>query len=104
MSGRVPAGTERDLGRIVNAVRELFAGRCNAFGTVTLTASAASTAVTAPNIADGSPIFLEATTAHAAAERGNGTIYVSAVSAGTFTITHANNAQTDRTFFWRIGG
>jgi hypothetical protein len=37
-------------------------------------------------------------TANAAAEVGAGTIYISAVSHRSFTITHANNAQTDRTF------
>jgi hypothetical protein len=37
-------------------------------------------------------------TAHAAAELAAGGCYVSAVGSGSFTLTHANNAQTDRTF------
>lgn len=106
MSGRMPSGTERDVGRIVQAVRELFAGRGNAFGTFTLETSATTTTVAAPNCAAGSPIFLSPQTAHAAAEIGNGTIYVapSDVSAGQFVVTHASNSQADRTFSYRIGG
>jgi hypothetical protein len=43
-------------------------------------------------------------TANAAAEVGNGTIYVSAVTNGSFTLTHANNSQVDRTFRYAISG
>ena len=39
-------------------------------------------------------------TAHAAAEFAAGGCYVSAVGKQTFTVTHANNAQADRTFFY----
>lgn len=54
----------------------------------------ADTRVTATTI----PTF-EPKTANAAAETGGGTMYVSTQTAGTsFTITHANSAQTDRTF------
>jgi hypothetical protein len=42
--------------------------------------------------------LLSPLTVHAAAELGNGTIYVSAVANGAFTLTHANNVQADRTF------
>lgn len=104
MAGNVPHAGETDLSRIVQAIRELFAGRSNAVGTVTLTAGAASTSVSAINCGASSRVFLMPTTAHASAEFGNGTIYVSAVAAGQFTLTHANNAQADRTFFWVVLG
>jgi hypothetical protein len=84
--------------RIVNAIRQLAAGRSNAAGSVTLAAGAASTLVAAPNCAAASQVFLFPRTAHAAAELAGGTCYVSAVANGSFTVTHANNAQTDRTF------
>jgi hypothetical protein len=84
--------------RIVNAIRQLMAGRSNAAGTVTLAANAASTVVTAVNCAAASQVFLFPKTAHAAAELAAGTCYVSAVANGSFTVTHANNTQTDRTF------
>jgi hypothetical protein len=41
-------------------------------------------------------ILLSPTTANAAAALA--TTYVSAVTQGSFTLTHANNAQTDKTF------
>lgn len=98
MSGNVPSLYEKDPFRLSQAINELYQGRSNAIGTVTLTASAATTVVAAENCGDESVVFLSPTTANAAAEIGNGTIYVSAVGNGTFTLTHASNAQTDRTF------
>lgn len=100
MTAQVVSTSEKDLARFAVSIQGLAAGRSNATGTVTLTASAASTAVTAPNCGTGSVPILVPTTANASAETGNGTIYVSAVANGSFTITHANNAQTDRTFLW----
>ena len=88
--------------RIVHAVRDLFMGRSNAAGTFTLTPSAASTTVAAQNCGSASQIGLTPKTANAAAEVGNGTIYHSASAAGSFTVTHANNAQADRTFSYKI--
>ena len=104
MSGNVPVPSERDPYRIVRAIRELFEGRSNAVGTCTLAASAASTTVTAQNCGSGSKVFFMPTTAHAAAELAAGAMYVSAVGNGSFTITHANNAQSDRTFYFAALG
>jgi len=41
---------------------------------------------------------------NAATEVGNGTIRVSTVANGSFTVTHANNAQTDRMFLYAALG
>jgi hypothetical protein len=100
MAGNVPSINETSLPRLVQSIRDLFAGRSNAVGTVTLTAGAASTVVTALNVGKDSRIFLTPKTANASAEFGAGSIYVGTVGAGTFTITHANNANADKTFFW----
>lgn len=99
MSGFVLAPGETNVARLVAAIRQLIAGRSNASGRVTLAANVATTTVQAPNCAAGSEILLFARTANAAAEWKNGTIYVLAadVSNKSFKITHANNAQTDRT-------
>ena len=43
-------------------------------------------------------------TANASAEQGNGTIFISARANGSFTITHANNSQTDRQYGYIIIG
>lgn len=91
--------TPRDLYSIGNGIMQ---GRLNDKGTVTLTASAATTVVSDRRVGPNSVITFMPTTANAAAEIGNGTMYVSARSDGTFTVTHANNAQTDRTFGYRV--
>jgi hypothetical protein len=96
MAGNVPSLSERDPFRFAQAINELFQGRSNAVGSCTLTASATSTTVTAENCGDQSKVFLEPETANAAAARA--TTYVSSVRNGSFVLTHANNAQTDRRF------
>ena len=98
MTALVLARDEKDPRRINTAINELAKGRSNAVGTVTLLPNAASTTVTAKNCGAGSVVLLSALTAHAAAELGNGTVYVSAVANGAFTLAHASNAQNDRTF------
>ena len=92
------------LRKIAEAVNALRDGKHAASGTVTLTANAATTTLTDSRISPFSRIFFEPTTANGAAEKGNGTMYVSAKGDGTATITHANNAQTDRTFDYCISG
>lgn len=96
MSGNVPSLREADPFRLSQAINELFQGRSNAVGTCTLTAAATSTVVAAENCGDESQVFLTPRTANAAAAIA--TTYVSSVGNGTFTLTHANNAQVDRTF------
>jgi hypothetical protein len=100
----LPGTTETDLKKIVLAVQQLGAGRSNAVGTVTLTTSAATTVVSDNNCAAGSVPILVPTTANAAAEIGNGTMYISAVANKSFTITHANSATTGRTFLYALHG
>lgn len=100
MTAQVLALDEKDLKRINSAINQLAQGRSNAVGTVTLTVSAATTVTTATNCGSGSVVVLSPKTANAATELGNGTAYISTVANGSFTITHANNAQADRTFGW----
>ena len=99
-----PGGTQlRDM---VHAINQLIRGRGNNVDSVTLTANDTTTTVT-PDVRimnSAAKILLTPTTANAAAEQGNGTMYVSEVTRTTFTITHANNAQADRTFQYAIIG
>ena len=106
MTAYVPGITETDLKKIILSLQQLAAGRSNAVGTVTLTASAATTTVTDENCAAGSVILPMPTTANASAELGNGTWIVpeATILNGSFVITHANNAQADRTFRYAIIG
>ncbi len=102
----LPHITEADLKKIVLSIQQLGAGRSNAVGTVTLTANAATTTVINLNCAEASAILLMPTTANASAEIGAGTIYIATATVlnGSFVITHANNAQTDRIFRYAIHG
>lgn len=87
---------EKDVFRIVQAIRQLIQGRSDATLRVTLTPSATTTVVTAINCSKDSEVFLSPKTANAAVAVA--TTYVSSVGQGTFTLTHANSAQVDRTF------
>jgi hypothetical protein len=104
MTAYVPGITETDLKKIVLAIQQLAAGRSNAVGSVTLATNAATTLVTDKNCAAGSVPMLTPTTASAATEVGNGTMFVSTVANGSFTITHANSATTGRTFLYALIG
>jgi hypothetical protein len=104
MTAYVPGITETDSKKIVLAVQQLAAGRSNATGTVTLATGASTTVVTDKNCAAGSTPLLTPTTANAAAEIGNGTLYVAAIANGSFTVTHANSATTGRTFLYAFVG
>lgn len=78
----------------------LTRGNLNCVGEVTLTANTTTTTVTNRNVGANQKVFLFPTTANAAAESA----YVSEVRKGQFTVTHANNAQTDRTFdYFHVG-
>lgn len=104
MTAYVPGITETDLKKIVLAIQQLAAGRSNAVGSVTLATGASSTTVTTANCTAGSVPILVPASANAATEAGNGTMYVSAVANGAFTITHANSAATGRAFWWAVVG
>lgn len=96
---------ERDPQRIVDAIIQLVEGRHNAFGTglnaITLTPNAASTVVSHPLASVDSVILLSPRTANAAAAIP--TTWVSSKSQGSFTLSHANNAQVDRVFDFTCG-
>ena len=98
MSTYIVARDENDLKKFALAIQQLAQGRSNATGSCTLAPSASSTTVVAQNCGAGSVVLLSPRTAHAAAELAAGTLYVSAVALGSFTLAHANNAQTDRSF------
>jgi len=90
--------TEKDPAKFAIAIQQLYAGRSNATGSVTLAAGAASTVVSPPNCAPQSAVFLFPKTASGSAALA--TTFISAVGKQSFTISHANNAQTDRSFFY----
>ncbi len=77
-------------------------GKFNVAKTATLTASATTTTIKDSRISPVSALLLSPLTANAAAAVA--TTYVSAQGKGEATLTHANNAQTDRIFRLAIVG
>ena len=93
---------ELHLPLLADRINGCIEGKLNAVGTATLTANAGSTTVS-DNLFESNMVpVLMPTTANAAAALTN--VYVSARAKGSFTLTHANNAQVDRTFLYvRLG-
>ena len=90
----------RQIARVLNQVMK---GHLNNTLSVTLTVSSATTVVNDPRISISTAAHFMPTTAHAAAEIAAGGFY--AVPAqGVLTITHANNANADRTFNVSLNG
>jgi pyrroline-5-carboxylate reductase len=83
----------RDVSEVVN---NLVDGKINAKGAVTLAQSTTTTTVSDLRVGEETVILLMPTTANAAGALA--TTYVSSRGTQTFTLTHANNSQTDRVF------
>ena len=94
-------GTEQQVAFVVNNILD---GKINSTGTVTLTASTTTTTISDNRVGENSVILFMPTTANASAEQGAGTMFVATRAKQSFTITHANNAQTDRTFAYSVIG
>ena len=90
---------KRKLARAVNSALQ---GKLNALTNVTLAANTTTTTLQDARITNNSFIGFMPTTANAASALSN--LYVANMVAGTATLTHANNAQTDRTFIILIIG
>lgn len=88
--------------KLAETINRVLQGKTNTTGTVTLTANQATTAVTDLRAGPDSHISFTPTTANAAAALAG--MYVSSRGNETFTLTHANNAQTDRTFTYSVTG
>lgn len=87
---------------MADAINGLIDGKLDVVGTVTLTANVATTTVSDNRFESNMAPLLVPTTANGAAALTN--VYVSARTKGSFTLTHANNAQTDRSFLYvRLG-
>jgi hypothetical protein len=94
--------TSEHLRQLSDGINQAADGRSNAIGSLTLTASTTTTATTDRRVATDSVILLTPKTANAATAIA--TTFVSAVTAESFTLTHAHNAETDRDFDYAIIG
>ncbi len=88
--------------QVAQTVNALAKGKSNNVEDVTLTASSATTILNNPLITPDSHISFTPLTANAAAALAG--LYVSARTAGTATLTHANNAQVDKSFTYCVIG
>jgi hypothetical protein len=88
--------------RIASLTNRLVDGQSNNAGTFTLTPSAATTTVSDPRAGRDSVVVWMPTSSTAAADVGS--MYVSGRTQGTFTITHANSAQSSRVFEYALIG
>lgn len=104
MRYRLPALTETRPLEIVRTLLDALQGRSLAIGEVTLAAGATSTVVSAPWLSSYDTVMLTPCTANAAAALATTYIPSADIIKGQFTIRHANNAQTDRTFKWHSAG
>ncbi len=93
--------TDDGLRIAIDRINNCINGGGNNSGTVTFTVAAASTTVIDTRVSVSSYIGLMPTTANAAGALA--TTYIT-TDKGSFVITHTNNAQTDRTFKYGIGG
>lgn len=92
--------------KIAEFANKLSEGKLDCTGSFTLTANVATTTVTDARLGQDSVICFQPTTANASTQLSSGAMYESSrdVLNKTFTITHTNNAQTDRTFRYAIFG
>ena len=81
-------------------VQQLRRGKMDIVSEFTLTANAATSTLNFKGLSAQSVVVFDPKTANAAAELYGGTMYVLTANRGNdaWTVTHANNAQTDRTF------
>lgn len=87
---------------IAETVNKLLSGRANNVGSITLTAGATSTVVEDNQFESAMVPLLIPTSANAATAISG--LYVSARVNGSFTLTHANTADLDKTFLYARWG
>lgn len=95
-----PSQMSAYMRRIWDAMQPLRKGKTENVTELTLTANAATTVLNYKGLSPQSVIVFDPKTANAAAELAAGTMYVLTANRANdqWTITHANNAQTDRDF------
>lgn len=93
---------ENWLKEVALVVNNIFKGKIQCTGQVTLATSATSTVVYNENCSEFSVVLLSPLTASASGVFTS--TYVSAYTDGQFTITHNNAAHTDMTFRYTLLG
>lgn len=101
-----PPLSSPELRRQYEVLQQIRSGKLEVVAELTLTPNVASTTITDIRISPQSVILWHPRTANAAAEMANGTMYITdaGMSNGSAVVTHANNAQADRSFRLAIIG
>ena len=86
--------------RLWDSLHALRLGKMECTGEITLTANAATTVLNRVGLSPQSVVHFDPKTANAATELYGATMYVLTANRGNdaWTITHANNANADKTF------
>jgi hypothetical protein len=93
----------RDPQQARQVINRINRGKLNCIGMMTLSANVGTTTVLDPRVGPYSVVLLMPATANAAAALA--TTYVSDRSNKTsFTVSHSNNAQTDRSYGYALFG
>jgi hypothetical protein len=89
-----------------DALLQMRRGKLECVNEVTLTENVTTTAIVDPRLSIQSVVHFDPLTANAATELAAGTMYVLEANRtnGTWTITHANAASTNRSFRYSIIG
>lgn len=87
---------------LANGINSLRDGKINATGSFTMATSATSTVVTDVRVGANTVVLLMPTTANAAGALA--TTYIGTVAKESFTVSHASNSQSDRTFKYALLG
>ena len=94
-------GAPRDVALAVN---NILKGKINSVGAVTLAAGAGTTTVNNPLVTKNSVIIFRPQTANAAAIAAPYVLQSDITEGDSFVVTHANDANTDKTFAVAILG
>lgn len=94
-------GSPRDIAQTVN---NILKGKINAVFSITLASGAATTTVNNPLVTKNSAFLFSPQTAHAAAIAAPYVLQSNITEGASFVITHANDANSDKTFSVAILG
>ena len=88
------------------SIFNIWSGKLNCVGEITLTPNAATTVLNRKGLSPQSVVHFDPKTANAATELYGATMYVLSANRlnDAWTITHANNANADKTFQYTVIG
>jgi len=96
------ADTSKHIRQVAITLNNTIDGKLNSTGVLTLNANATSTTLTDLRISENSIILFMPTTSNGNSAKTS--LFVSALSSGTATLTHASSSNADQNFKYVIIG